>query len=90
MFQIQKLEKLRKKILDHAKYVATLEFNKFAGKIFHERLKQAKLPTTTDLNTVEKHAIENDKKTRKIEKQQTLDLSFFFLAKKKKILLFVF
>ena len=73
-----KTGEVEKKILDHAKYVATLEFNKFAGKIFHERLKQAKLPTTTDLNTVEKHAIENDKKTRKIEKQQTLDLSFFF------------
>ena len=79
-----KTGEVEKKILDHAKYVATLEFNKFAGKIFHERLKQAKLPTTTDLNTVEKHAIENDKKTRKIEKQQTLDLSFFFLAKKRK------
>ena len=38
------------------------DFNKISVEIFSERLKQAKLATTNNLNTVEQHAIKNDGK----------------------------
>ena len=53
------MEKLKKKTLDDSKYIITTEFNKFLGEIFDERLKQAKLATITDLNSVDRHAIKS-------------------------------
>ena len=69
-----KIEEIENKIPGHEKYVTTNDFNKFLGTIFDERLKQAKLATGNDLNTVVKRAIKNEKK---IEKLQTFHLSYF-------------
>ena len=69
-----KIEEIEKKIPGHEKYITTNDFNKFLGTIFDERLKQAKLATGNDLNTVVKRAIKNEEK---IEKLQTFHLSYF-------------
>ena len=69
-----KIEEIEKKIPGHEKYITTNDFNKFLGTIFDERLKQAKLATGNDLNTVVQRAIKNEEK---IEKLQTFHLSYF-------------
>ena len=69
-----KIEEIENKIPGHEKYITTNDFNKFLGTIFDERLKQAKLATGNDLNTVVKRAIKNEEK---IEKLQTFHLSYF-------------
>ena len=69
-----KIEEFENKIPGHEKYITTNDFNKFLGTIFDERLKQAKLATGNDLNTVVKRAIKNEEK---IEKLQTFHLSYF-------------
>ena len=69
---IQKLEKL-KKILNHAKYITTSEFNKFFDEEFGAKLKQVELATNIDVANVEQRVI------AKKRKLQTLDLSFFFV-----------
>ena len=48
------------KIRDHDKYIATNHCNKFSGTISHEILKQAKLPTTNAINSVDQRAIKNE------------------------------
>ena len=60
LLSIQKLEKLKKNP-DDAKFITTIEFNKFLGTIFDENLKQANLATNADLANVEQRAIENKK-----------------------------
>ena len=67
MLLIQKVEKLKKKFSDHAKYITTAQFKKFSGKIFCAKLKQAKLATNKDLTDVEQRAIENKRKIEKLE-----------------------
>ena len=47
----------------HDKYITTNDFIKFSGAIFDERLKQSKLATSNDFNTVEQHAIRHAEKT---------------------------
>ena len=69
-----KIEEIENKIPGHEKYITTNDFNKFLGTIFDERLKQAKLATGNDLNTVVQRAIKNEEK---IEKLQTFHLSYF-------------
>ena len=66
-------KKIRKKILNHNKYITNNDFNKFSGAIFHERSKQAKL-AAIDLKNVEQYAIRNEEKTKTL---QTFYLSFF-------------
>ena len=71
-----KIVELEKRIPDHEKYITTNDFtaNTFSGSIFDERLKQAKLVTNIDLNTVKRSIINNEEK---IEKMQIFDLSCF-------------
>ena len=45
---------MEKKIPNENKYVTTKEFNKLTKKKFAETLKQAKLATGNDLNSMEK------------------------------------
>ena len=45
------------------RYITNNNFNRFSGVVLLERLKQAKLATNNDLNTVEKCAIKMRKKT---------------------------
>ena len=52
------MEKL-KKIPDDATYIITNEFNKVLGRIFDERLKEAKLATPNDLITFKQLATKN-------------------------------
>ena len=59
---------------DHAEYITTPEFNKFTWKIHDARLKEAKLGTNNDLDTVWQLVINNGDK---IEKLKTFDLIFF-------------
>ena len=62
-----KIEDIEKKIPKLNKYITINDFNKFSGEIFDERLKQAKLATNNDVNTVEQCAIRNEEKIEKIE-----------------------
>ena len=62
------------KLLDQDKYITVNDFNKLLGAIFDQRLKEAKLATNNDFNTVEQHAIRNKKK---IEQLQIFELSYF-------------
>ena len=55
-------KEIQDKIPDHDKYIVTNDFNKFPDALFHERVEQAKLVATNDLNTVEQSAITNEKK----------------------------
>ena len=57
-----KFKEIQDKIPDHDKYILTNDFNKFPDALFHERVEQAKLAKTNDLNTVEQCAITNEKK----------------------------
>ena len=50
---VTNIDDIKKKILNHDKYITTNDFNKFSGAIFDERLKQENLVTNNDLNTVE-------------------------------------
>ena len=58
-------KKIRKKILNHNKYITNNDFNKFSGAIFDERSKQAKV-AATDLKNVEQYAIRNEEKTKNV------------------------
>ena len=64
---------MRKKILDHDKYITTPEFNELTKKNFDERLKLANLATKSDLETVLQRANNNDKKIKKL---QRFDLNY--------------
>ena len=68
------IEEVENKILDHAKYITTPEFNKFAESIFDTKLKQANLAANSDVNAVSQRA---NKNKVKIEKLQTFNLSYF-------------
>ena len=57
-----KIKETEHKIIDHSVYITTNTFNKFSDVLFDESLKQEKLGTNKYLNTVEQHAIKNDKK----------------------------
>ena len=46
-----KIGEVENKILDHAKYIATFEFGKSAGSIFHRNLKQTNLAKNSNNNT---------------------------------------
>ena len=48
----RKIADIAKKIPNHDKYITTNDFSKFSEVIFKERIKQAKLTATNDLNTV--------------------------------------
>ena len=54
--------KIKHKILDHAKYIGSDDFDKFSFTIFDKRLKQAKLTTSKDLGTPEQRADKNKEK----------------------------
>ena len=69
-----KIGEIKNKVSDHAKYINTPEFSKFAGSIFDAKSNQANLPKNSNLNTAEQHA---NKNKDKIEKLQTFDLSYF-------------
>ena len=69
-----KIEEIEKKLRGHNKYITTNDFNKFSGAMFEERLKQIKLATNNDLNTVQQNAARNKEK---LEKLQTFELSYF-------------
>ena len=71
-----KIGDIEKRVPDHYKYITTNDFNKSQGAIFDERLKQAESAMRSNLNTVEQHAIQNEKK---VEKLQTFDLSFLLV-----------
>ena len=71
-----KIGDIEKRVPDHYKYITTNDFNKFQGAIFDERLKQAELAMRNNLNTVEQHAIQNEKK---VEKLQASDLRFLLV-----------
>ena len=45
-----KISEIENKILDHAKYTTTLEFNKWTTENFAARLKQANLVKKADFN----------------------------------------
>ena len=51
-----KIEEIENKVSDHAKYINTLQFDKFAGSIFDAKSKQANLAKNSNLNTVEQYA----------------------------------
>ena len=55
------------------RYITNNNFNRFSGVVLLERLKQAKLATNNDLNTVEKCAI-------KIRKKNNRKLQIFHLS----------
>ena len=44
-----KIAEIEKKIPEHGKYVTTSKFNKLTVEKFTERLKEAKLPTKSDI-----------------------------------------
>ena len=69
----QKSLENQKKIPIHDKYITFNNFDKFPVAIFDERLKQAKVATTNDHDSVEQCAIEKERKT---EKLQTFDLNY--------------
>ena len=69
-----KIGEVENEIPDHAKYIATLEFNKFTGSIFNKKLKQAVLAAGSDVNCVSQCA---NKKKEKIEKLQMFNLRYF-------------
>ena len=69
-----KIVENKKKICNHDKSITTIDFNKFSSAIFDGRLKQAKLSTGINLNTVEQRAIKNEEK---IQKLQTFELGCF-------------
>ena len=50
---IQKSQKQKKKIPNHAKYFVTTNFNKFPSETFNAKLKIEKLATNKDLANVE-------------------------------------
>ena len=58
-------KKIRKKILNHNKYITNNDFNTFSGAIFDERSKQAKV-AAIDLKNVEQYAIRNEEKTKNV------------------------
>ena len=55
----QKIQDIAKKTHNHDKYITNNDFNKFSGGIFDERLKQAKLTTYNNINSIERPAIRN-------------------------------
>ena len=59
---------------NHAKSIATPEFNKFIGSILDKKLKQINLATNSDFNAVLQQA---NKNKEKIQKLATFDLSYF-------------
>ena len=61
-----KIGKVEKKIRNDSKYVTTPEFKKFTSEIFDAKLKQAKLATSTSLNTVLDFANKNKLKIEKL------------------------
>ena len=67
-----KVGEVENEIPDHAKYITTPEFNKFAGAIIDRRLKQANFITNKDLNNVSQCTNKNKEKK---EKRQMFDLS---------------
>ena len=71
-----KTEDIEMEIANHNKYITVNVFNKFSSTVFDERLKQAKLTTNDDLNTIEQRAIKNEEK---IENLITFDLSYFLV-----------
>ena len=62
------------KIRNYDKYITSIDFNIFSSALFDERLKQAKLSTSININTVDQSTIKIDKK---IEKLQTFELGYF-------------
>ena len=46
-----RIGEVENKILDHTKYIATFEFGKSAGSIFHRNLKQTNLAKNSNNNT---------------------------------------
>ena len=46
-----RIGEVENKILDHAKYIATFEFGKSAGSIFHRNLKQTNSAKNSNNNT---------------------------------------
>ena len=72
-----KIDEVENKIPNDSKYVTIHKFNKFIGKTFDTKLKQAKLVASSS-NTVLDLANKNKLKT---EKLQTFDSNYFFLVK---------
>lgn len=66
---------MKRKVSNYDKYITANDFNKLLGAIFDQRLKEAKLATNNDFNTVEQHAIRNKKK---LEQLQIFELSYFW------------
>ena len=58
-----KIAEVENKIPDYAKYVPTLEFNKFSDFKLDTKLKQANLATNSDVNVVSQLANKNEVKT---------------------------
>ena len=56
-----KIGETEKKNTNPYGYITANKFNRFLGEIFFERLKQAKLAKSLDVN-VEQHVIKNEKK----------------------------
>ena len=74
---------MENKIPDDVKYITTNNIDKFAGKIFDERLKQAKLATTNDLtayNLLFKSMLSKIRKKSKKKKRENL-IKVFLLVK---------
>ena len=69
-----KFGEIENKIPDHAKYISTPEFNKFAFSVIDTELKQVNLAINNHVNAVSQPA---NKNKEKIEKLQTFDFKLF-------------
>ena len=69
-----KFGNVENKIRDHAKYITISEFNNCSDSIFDTKLKKANLATFSHVNAILQCT---NKNKEKIEKLQTLDLTYF-------------
>ena len=69
-----KFGNVENKIHDHARYITTSEFNNFSDSVFDIKFKKSNLATFSYVNAISQCT---NKNKEKIEKLQTLDLSYF-------------
>ena len=60
-----KITEVEIKMPYNAKYITTPKLNKFVGRIFHKKLKQANLAVNSDVNAISHCANKSKEKTEK-------------------------
>ena len=61
-----KVKKIKDKIPDHDRYVASNNFNKFSGAAFYYRWEQAKLTANNNLGIADQRSIKNEENIQKL------------------------